>query len=60
MALNINGLVALVVFYIITLATGIWAYWKSKKEKGKNPTEVAMVGGRNMNFCIGLFTATGK
>ncbi|XP_053166802.1 high affinity choline transporter 1-like [Hemicordylus capensis] len=58
MALNISGLVALVVFYVTTLAIGIWASWKSKKQKSNKPTEVAMVGGRSINFCIGLFTAT--
>ncbi|KAJ6664937.1 hypothetical protein lerEdw1_005909 [Lerista edwardsae] len=58
MAFNAIGLVVLVVFYLITLATGIWASQKSKKEKSKKPTEIAMVGGRNMNFSIGLFTAT--
>ncbi|XP_048349988.1 high-affinity choline transporter 1-like [Sphaerodactylus townsendi] len=58
MALNIGGLVGLIVFYLITLATGIWASWKSKKEKRGDPTEMAIVAGRNMNFWVGLFTAT--
>ncbi|XP_062983456.1 high affinity choline transporter 1-like [Elgaria multicarinata webbii] len=58
MALNVSGLVAVVVFYVLTLATGIWASRKTKKEKNKKPSEVAMVGDRNMNFFIGLFTAT--
>ncbi|XP_042312938.1 high-affinity choline transporter 1-like [Sceloporus undulatus] len=58
MALNLSGLIALVLFYSLTLATGIWASRKSKKEKTKKPSEVAMVGGRNMNFWVGLFTAT--
>ncbi|XP_006134463.1 high-affinity choline transporter 1-like [Pelodiscus sinensis] len=59
MALNIPGLVTLIVFYAITLAIGIWASWKSKKEqKNGKPSEMAIVGGRNMNFFIGLFTAT--
>nr|XP_009682410.1 PREDICTED: high affinity choline transporter 1-like [Struthio camelus australis] len=59
MALNIAGVVSLSVFYTLTLATGIWASWKSKKDqKNRNPTEMAIVGGRNMNVFIGLFTAT--
>ncbi|KAM7177562.1 high-affinity choline transporter 1-like [Macrochelys suwanniensis] len=59
MALNIPGLVATIVFYAITLATGIWAAWKTKKEeKNANRSEVAMVGGRNMNIFVGLFTTT--
>ncbi|RMC07416.1 hypothetical protein DUI87_16881 [Hirundo rustica rustica] len=40
-------------------ATGIWATWKSRKDQqNRNPTEMAMVGGRNINVFIGLFTAT--
>ncbi|XP_054830442.1 high-affinity choline transporter 1-like [Eublepharis macularius] len=58
MALNVGGLVGLIVFYLITLGTGLWASWKSKREKRQNPSEVAIVGGRNMNFWVGLFTAT--
>ncbi|XP_072714857.1 high affinity choline transporter 1-like [Ciconia boyciana] len=59
MALNIPGLVSLIVFFMLTLATGIWASWKSKKDQqNRNPTEMAIVGGRNINVFIGLFTAT--
>ncbi|XP_067322319.1 high affinity choline transporter 1-like [Anolis sagrei] len=58
MALNISGLIALVLFYAMTLAIGIWASRRSKKQKTKKPSEVAIVGGRNMNFWLGLFTAT--
>nr|XP_003219370.1 PREDICTED: high affinity choline transporter 1 [Anolis carolinensis] len=58
MALNISGLIALVLFYAMTLAIGIWASQRSKKQNTKKPSEVAMVGGRNMNFWVGLFTAT--
>ncbi|XP_021263915.1 high affinity choline transporter 1-like [Numida meleagris] len=59
MALNIPGLVSLSVFFTFTLAAGIWASWKSRKEQqNRNPTEMAIVGGRNINACIGLFTAT--
>ncbi|XP_026562559.1 high-affinity choline transporter 1-like [Pseudonaja textilis] len=58
MALNISGLVALLLFYALTLAIGIWASRKTRQKEQQKPSEVAMVGGRNMNFCIGLFTAT--
>ncbi|XP_005434772.2 high affinity choline transporter 1-like [Falco biarmicus] len=59
MALNIPGLVSLSVFFMLTLATGIWASWKSKKDQqNRNATEMAIVGGRNINVFIGLFTAT--
>ncbi|KAJ4921060.1 hypothetical protein JOQ06_026031 [Pogonophryne albipinna] len=52
MAVNWPGLVSIGVFYIIVLGTGIWASRKSKREEKKcsgNRSEVAMVGGRNLN-----------
>ncbi|KGL90163.1 High affinity choline transporter 1, partial [Charadrius vociferus] len=59
MALNIPGLISLSVFFTLTLAIGIWASWKSRKDQhNRNPTEMAIVGGRNINVFIGLFTAT--
>ncbi|XP_070799773.1 high-affinity choline transporter 1-like [Pituophis catenifer annectens] len=58
MALNISGLVVLLLFYALTLAIGIWASQKTRQKEHQKPSEVAMVGRRNMNFCIGLFTAT--
>ncbi|KAF4787743.1 hypothetical protein TURU_168819 [Turdus rufiventris] len=46
-------------FLSLINATGIWASWKSRKnQQNRNPTEMAMVGGRNINVFIGLFTAT--
>ncbi|KAM8977823.1 high affinity choline transporter 1-like [Pelodytes ibericus] len=59
MALNIPGLIAVIVFYALTLATGLWAAWKVKKtEKSKKQTEMAIVGGRNLNVFVGVFTMT--
>ncbi|XP_006018694.1 high-affinity choline transporter 1-like [Alligator sinensis] len=59
MGLNVPGLVGLSVFYAITLATGIWASLRSKRDKkNRSTSEMAMVGDRNMNFLLGLFTAT--
>lgn len=62
MAVNIPGLVAVVVFYIVILVIGIWASRKSKKEEKTctgNKSEVAIVGGRNINILVGVFTMTG-
>ncbi|CAH2225491.1 high affinity choline transporter 1-like [Pelobates cultripes] len=59
MALNVPGLIAVIVFYTLTLATGLWAAWKAKKNEQKNrQTEIAIVGGRNLNVFVGLFTTT--
>ncbi|KAG2457119.1 SC5A7 protein, partial [Polypterus senegalus] len=62
MALNIPGLIAVIVFYLIILVTGIWASRKSKKEERKckgERSEVSMVGGRNIGILVGVFTMTG-
>ncbi|XP_029290473.1 high affinity choline transporter 1-like [Cottoperca gobio] len=61
MAVNVPGLVAVVVFYIVILVIGIWASRKSKKvEKtcAGTKSEVTMVGGRNINVLVGVFTMT--
>ncbi|XP_041795503.1 high affinity choline transporter 1-like [Chelmon rostratus] len=61
MAVNVPGLVAVVVFYIVILVIGIWASRKSKKvEKtcAGNKSEVTIVGGRNINVLVGVFTMT--
>ncbi|MBN3316911.1 SC5A7 protein, partial [Atractosteus spatula] len=61
MAVNIPGLIAVIVFYIVILVTGIWASRKSRKEEKKctgNRSEVTMVGGRNIHVFIGIFTMT--
>ncbi|XP_059819426.1 high affinity choline transporter 1-like [Hypanus sabinus] len=62
MAFNLLGLVAVIVFYMLILATGIWASRKSKREEKSCPgprSEVAMVGGRNIGTLVGIFTTTG-
>lgn len=63
MAVNIPGLVAVVIFYIVILLTGILAARKSKKvEKtcAGSKSEVTMVGGRNISVLVGVFTMTGR
>ncbi|XP_076589371.1 high affinity choline transporter 1-like isoform X2 [Chaetodon auriga] len=61
MAVNVPGLVAVVVFYIVILVIGIWASRKSKKVEKKctgNKSEVTIVGGRNISVLVGVFTMT--
>ncbi|XP_040886597.1 high affinity choline transporter 1-like [Toxotes jaculatrix] len=61
MAVNWLGLLSIGVFYMIVLGTGIWASRKSKHEEKKctgNRSEVAMVGGRNLNIWVSIFTMT--
>ncbi|XP_037616691.1 high affinity choline transporter 1-like [Sebastes umbrosus] len=61
MAVNWPGLLSMGVFYMIVLGTGIWASRKSKREEKKctgNRSEVTMVGGRNLNIWVSIFTMT--
>ncbi len=63
MAVNVPGLVAVVVFYIVILVIGIWASRKSKKVENAcagSKSEVTIVGGRNINVLVGVFTMTGR
>ncbi|XP_008285984.1 high-affinity choline transporter 1-like [Stegastes partitus] len=61
MALNIPGVVAVVLFYILILGTGIWAARKSRRAERKSDgdrTEVVLLGDRNINLVVGVFTMT--
>ncbi|XP_061139106.1 high affinity choline transporter 1-like isoform X1 [Syngnathus typhle] len=61
MAVHVGGLVAVIAFYAVILLTGILASRKSKKVEKKctgKKSEVAIVGGRNINVVIGVFTMT--
>ncbi|KAM3612168.1 uncharacterized protein V6R79_003904 [Siganus canaliculatus] len=61
MALNIPGLVVMVVFYLMVLGTGIWASVKSKKIQRKEQadrTEVTLLGNRGISLVVGVFTMT--
>ena len=52
---NIVGMVAIVVFYLLILAIGLWAARKRKESE-----EEAMLAGRSIGMIIGTFTLTGK
>ncbi|KAK3091589.1 hypothetical protein FSP39_020993 [Pinctada imbricata] len=55
MAVNIPGLISIIVFYLLILVIGIWA---SRKIKGKHDTENLMLAGRNIGLLVGIFTMT--
>lgn len=60
MAVNVWGIVAIVVFYVIIFVIGVWAGRKSKGI-GKNANaEDLMLAGRNIGPFLGIFTLTGK
>jgi high affinity choline transporter 7 len=61
MAINVGGLVSIIVFYLVILAVGIWAGWRhgKKNQKEATGTESVMLAGRNMGVFVGIMTMTG-
>lgn len=63
MAIHVEGLVAIVIFYVLILFVGIWAAWKNKSSGDNDSTdrsESIMVGGRDIGLFVGVFTMTGE
>ncbi|EFX80893.1 hypothetical protein DAPPUDRAFT_22271, partial [Daphnia pulex] len=60
MAINVGGLVSIIVFYLVILAVGIWAGWRhgKKNQKEATGTESVMLAGRNMGVFVGIMTMT--
>ncbi len=62
MAVNIAGLIAVIVFYIAIFVIGILAARKKAKKNadGQEDQEQVMLAGRNLGWFVGCFTMTGK
>ncbi|KAM3862474.1 high-affinity choline transporter 1-like [Diretmus argenteus] len=61
MAIHAEGIVAIVIFYVLILCVGIWAAWKNKDSgvgEGTDRSETIMVGGRDIGLFVGGFTMT--
>ncbi|XP_040392698.1 high affinity choline transporter 1 isoform X1 [Cygnus olor] len=59
MPFHVEGLVAIVVFYLAILAVGIWAAWKTKNTGSEGDrSEAIIVGGRDIGLLVGGFTMT--
>ncbi len=52
------GLAAVIVFYIVILAIGLFASWK-KKTLSQTDSEDIMLAGRDIGAFVGIFTMTG-
>ena len=52
--INIVGLVAIIVFYLLILFVGLWAARRLKEGE-----EEAMLAGRSIGIFVGTFTMTG-
>lgn len=63
MALNVPGLVATLVFYLLVLAIGLWASLQSRREEARTQaahSDVALLGNRGISLLVGIFTSTGE
>lgn len=63
MALNVPGLVATLVFYLLVLAIGLWASLQSRREEARTHaahSDVALLGNRGISLLVGVFTTTGE
>ncbi|OCT95236.1 high affinity choline transporter 1 [Xenopus laevis] len=59
MAFHVEGLVAIIIFYLAILFVGIWAAWRTKNLRGDgDPREGIIVGGRDIGLLVGAFTMT--
>lgn len=54
MAINVGGLVSIILFYLLILVVGIWAGWKRRS----TGTESVMLAGRDMGIFVGCLTMT--
>lgn len=60
MAVDVRGLVVLLVFYLVIIVVGILAARFKRKRNGSSRMEEAIVAGRDINVVVGIFTMTGK
>ncbi|XP_061767464.1 high affinity choline transporter 1-like [Nerophis ophidion] len=61
MAVNVPGTVVMSLFYLLVLGIGIWASFKARREKKKQPTsslEMSLLGNRRISLLVGIFTMT--
>ncbi|XP_070697701.1 high-affinity choline transporter 1-like [Pempheris klunzingeri] len=61
MAVNVPGVIVMVLFYLLVLGTGIWASFKSKRQQKKSAAtemDMALLGNRDINLVVGIFTMT--
>lgn len=54
-AINVPGVIAIVLFYLLIVIVGIWA-----ARRRKNSQEETMLAGRSIGLFIGTFTMTGN
>lgn len=61
MSFHVEGLVAIILFYLLIFLVGIWAAWKTKNSGNpEERSEAIIVGGRDIGLLVGGFTMTGR
>lgn len=62
MAINVVGLVSIIVFYLIIFAVGLWAAWRQRRASASSAagTESVMLAGRDLGTFVGILTMTGN
>jgi len=55
--LDTTGLAIILAFYLLVAGVGVWAGWKNR-DKGKSAKNGYVVGGRDINMFVGIFTMT--
>ncbi|XP_039187752.1 high affinity choline transporter 1 isoform X1 [Crotalus tigris] len=59
MVFHVEGLIAIILFYLAILFVGIWAAWKTKNSGSDGDRrETIIVGGRDIGLLVGGFTMT--
>ncbi|XP_061756133.1 high-affinity choline transporter 1-like [Nerophis ophidion] len=59
MSVSVSGVVVMVLFYLLVLATGIWASKKKRKMQGKSQSDlmvITLLGNRTIPLVVGIFT----
>ena len=56
MGVNVPGLIAVIIFYVLILAIGLWAARKQKSASNED----LMLAGRSIGVGLGMFTMTGE
>ncbi|XP_050719785.1 high-affinity choline transporter 1-like isoform X1 [Eriocheir sinensis] len=56
MTINVGGIIAIVLFYLLILVVGIWA--AKKKPEGEDDADDVMLAGRSIGVFVGIFTMT--
>lgn len=62
MAVNVVGVIVMVVFYLLVIGVGLWASFKSRKEEKKREAsqmETILLANRHISWVIGTFTMSG-